>query len=113
LISWGVIAALMGFIGHSWMNFGSNEDQFYALRFILGLAEAGYFPGIIVFLSHWFRYEDRAKAKSHFMIGLPIATMKGGWLFERQDQLLRFRVVVSGRMHFDRGIACDFGQAAR
>src|SRR5262245_40080712 len=75
MISWGVIASLMGFIGHSWMNFGSNQDQFYALRFILGLAEAGYFPGIIVFLSHWFRYEDRAKAKSHFMIGLPIATM--------------------------------------
>jgi MFS transporter, ACS family, tartrate transporter len=77
MISWGVIASLMGFIGHSWMNFGSNQDQFYALRFILGLAEAGYFPGIIVFLSHWFRYEDRAKAKSHFMIGLPIATMIG------------------------------------
>jgi ACS family tartrate transporter-like MFS transporter len=68
---------MMGFIGLPWMNFASNEDQFYILRFILGLAEAGYFPGIIVFLSHWFRYEDRAKAKSHFMIGLPIATLVG------------------------------------
>jgi MFS transporter, ACS family, tartrate transporter len=77
MISWGIIAALMGFIGLPWMNFASDENQFYSLRFILGLAEAGYFPGIIVFLSHWFRYEDRAKAKSHFMIGLPIATMIG------------------------------------
>ena len=77
MISWGIIAALMGFIGKPWMNFASEENQFYSLRFILGLAEAGYFPGIIVFLSHWFRYEDRAKAKSHFMIGLPIATMIG------------------------------------
>jgi MFS transporter, ACS family, tartrate transporter len=77
MISWGIIATLMGFIGLPWMNFASNENQFYVLRFILGLAEAGYFPGIIVFLAHWFRYEDRAKAKSHFMIGLPIATMIG------------------------------------
>jgi len=77
MISWGIVAALMGFIGKPWMNFGAETDQFYILRFILGLAEAGYFPGIVVFLSHWFRYEDRAKAKSHFMIGLPIATMIG------------------------------------
>jgi MFS transporter, ACS family, tartrate transporter len=77
MISWGIVAALMGFIGKPWMNFGAEKDQFYVLRFILGLAEAGYFPGIVVFLSHWFRYEDRAKAKSHFMIGLPIATMIG------------------------------------
>jgi len=77
MISWGIVAAFMGFIGKPWMNFGAEKDQFYVLRFILGLAEAGYFPGIVVFLSHWFRYEDRAKAKSHFMIGLPIATMIG------------------------------------
>ncbi|MCI0525300.1 MAG: MFS transporter [Acidobacteria bacterium] len=77
MISWGIIATMMGFIGLPRMNFASNEDQFYILRFVLGLAEAGYFPGIIVYLSHWFRYEDRAKAKSHFMIGLPIATMIG------------------------------------
>ncbi len=77
MISWGIVAALMGLIGTRWMNFASDENQFYVLRFILGLAEAGYFPGIIVYLSHWFRYEDRAKAKSHFMIGLPIATMAG------------------------------------
>lgn len=77
MISWGIIAALMGLIGTPWMNFASNENQFYILRFILGLAEAGYFPGIIVYLSHWFRYEDRAKAKAGFMVGLPIATMIG------------------------------------
>jgi MFS transporter, ACS family, tartrate transporter len=77
MISWGILATLMGFVGQPWMNFASNENQFYVLRFILGLAEAGFFPGIVVFLSHWFRYEDRAKAKSLFMIGIPIATMIG------------------------------------
>jgi ACS family tartrate transporter-like MFS transporter len=77
MISWGVIAALMGLIGTKWMSFSDNVTQFYVLRFILGIAEAGFFPGIVVYLSHWFRYADRAKAKSQFMIGLPIATMLG------------------------------------
>lgn len=78
MISWGVIATLMGFIGEQWMSvLGDNVTQFYVLRFILGIAEAGFFPGIVVFLAHWFRYEDRAKAKANFMIGIPIASMIG------------------------------------
>lgn len=77
MISWGVIASLMGLIGTKWMNFSDNITQFYVLRFILGIAEAGFFPGIVVYLAHWFRYTDRAKAKSLFMIGIPIATMVG------------------------------------
>ncbi len=77
MISWGIIATCMGFIGTKWMNFGDNVTQFYVLRFILGMAEAGFFPGIVVFLTHWFRPEDRAKAKANFMIGIPIATMIG------------------------------------
>jgi ACS family tartrate transporter-like MFS transporter len=77
MISWGIIATIMGFIGLPSMNFAGAEDQFYVLRFILGLAEAGFFPGIVVFLAHWFRYEDRAKAKSLFMIGIPIGTVIG------------------------------------
>ncbi|MBS1789889.1 MAG: MFS transporter [Acidobacteria bacterium] len=77
MISWGVIASLMGLIGTKWMNFSDNVTQFYTLRFILGIAEAGFFPGIVVYLAHWFRYTDRAKAKSLFMIGIPIATMIG------------------------------------
>lgn len=77
MISWGIVAAMMGLIDTPWLNFTSVENQFYGLRFILGLAEAGFFPGIIVYLSHWFRYEDRAKAKAFFMIGIPIATVIG------------------------------------
>lgn len=77
MISWGVVASAMGLIGTHWLGFMSWKSQFYWLRFILGLAEAGFFPGIIVYLSHWFRYEDRARAKANFMIGLPIATMVG------------------------------------
>jgi ACS family tartrate transporter-like MFS transporter len=111
MISWGIVASLMGLIGTPYLNFlcvvdwcaifrpfttvlgwitslwGSKPpnmtncscdvQQFYFLRFVLGIAEAGFFPGIIVYLSHWFRYSDRAKAKSQFMIGLPIATIIG------------------------------------
>jgi sugar phosphate permease len=69
MISWGIMAALMGFI--------NSAGQFYAVRFALGLAEAGFFPGIIVYLGHWFRYEDRAKAVAFFMSALPISNLVG------------------------------------
>lgn len=86
MISWGIIAALMGLIGLPLFDFISTKQQFYWLRFILGLAEAGFFPGIVVYLSHWFRYTDRARAKSFFMIGIPVATIIGvplsRWIME-------------------------------
>ncbi len=69
MISWGAIAVAMGFI--------QNATQFYWLRFFLGVAEAGFFPGILVYLSHWFRQDDRAKAIALFMSAVPIATIIG------------------------------------
>lgn len=75
MVSWGIIASLMGFIGLPIFQFMHAEAQFNSLRFILGLAEAGFFPGVIVYLSHWFLYEDRAKTKSMFLIGIPLATI--------------------------------------
>jgi len=77
MISWGLVASLMGFIGMGWMNVVGVKEQFYGLRFILGLAEAGFFPGVVVYLSHWFRPEDRGRAKAKFMIGIPISTLVG------------------------------------
>jgi sugar phosphate permease len=69
MISWGILAVLTGFI-HS-------ATQFYWVRFLLGAAEAGFFPGIIVYFSHWFRYEDRAKAVALFMAAIPISSIVG------------------------------------
>ncbi len=69
MISWGIVAILMGFI--------QTKSQFYTARFVLGAAEAGFFPGIIVYFSHWFRYEDRAKAVALFMAAIPIANIIG------------------------------------
>jgi len=58
--------------------------ELYLARFLLGAAEAGFFPGVIVYLSHWFIQEDRAKATSHFMAAIPvsliIASPVAGWI---------------------------------
>jgi MFS transporter, ACS family, tartrate transporter len=69
MISWGILATWMGFI--------HGKTEFYWIRFFLGAAEAGFFPGIIVYLSHWFRYEDRAKAVALFMSAIPVSNILG------------------------------------
>ena len=69
MVTWGIVAILMGFI--------HTKPQFYSARFLLGAAEAGFFPGIIVYFSHWFRYEDRAKAVALFMAAIPVANIIG------------------------------------
>jgi len=70
LLTWGVLASATGLI-HS-------SGQFYALRFLLGVAEAGFVPGILVYLSHWYRAEDRGKAVSLFFAGIPASQVVGG-----------------------------------
>lgn len=69
MISWGIIAILTGFV--------RTATQFYWIRFLLGAAEAGFFPGIVVYLSHWFRYADRSKALAFFMAAQPISNLIG------------------------------------
>src|SRR6478609_11705437 len=58
--------------------------QLYLARFLLGDAEAGFFPAVIVYLSHWFIQEDRAKATSNFMAAIPVSLVIGspvaGWI---------------------------------
>ncbi len=69
LLSWGTVTVGMAFI--------HTPHQFYTVRFLLGLAEAGFFPGIIVYLTHWFIYEDRAKAVAFFMAAIPLSFVVG------------------------------------
>ena len=69
LISWGLLASLTGLI--------QSQQHFYWIRFLLGAAEAGFFPGIIVYITHWYRYEDRAKAVAMFMAAIPLANIIG------------------------------------
>ena len=70
MITWGLISAAMMFV--------QGEKSFYAMRFLLGVAEAGFLPGIIYYLSQWFPREERAKAVSWFMIGIPLSVVFGG-----------------------------------
>ena len=65
MISWGIVAALTALV--------KTPYQFYGLRALLGLAEAGFFPGVIVYLTHWFPSRDRTRALSWFLIGTPVA----------------------------------------
>jgi len=67
MVSWGLMAGLTAFV--------RTPTEFYTVRFLLGLAEAGFFPGVIVYLTHWFTSRDRAKALSYFLIATPFAQM--------------------------------------
>src|SRR5450631_1025938 len=69
LISWGFVTILVAMI--------HTPAQFYGARFFLGAAEAGFFPGIVVYLTHWFRHEDRARAGAFFFSAIPIANVIG------------------------------------
>jgi len=70
LMAWGALTTLTGFV--------HTPHQLYGARFLLGAAEAGFFPGVIVYLSHWFIYQDRAKAVARFMAAIPIGFVLGG-----------------------------------
>jgi MFS transporter, ACS family, tartrate transporter len=69
MIVWGLITALTA-LAHT-------PFQLYVGRFLLGAAEAGFFPGVIVYLSHWFLQADRAKATSKFMSAIPLSFVIG------------------------------------
>jgi len=69
LVVWGALAALCGLI--------DTATEFYWVRFFLGIAQAGFFPGVLVYLTHWFRYEDRAKAVAMLMSAIPASNMVG------------------------------------
>jgi ACS family tartrate transporter-like MFS transporter len=86
MVSWGLVAALMGFLGTPMFGSFGLVTQFYGLRLLLGIAEAGFFPGVIVYISHWYRLEDRAGAKAYFMIAQPLSIALGvpvsRWILE-------------------------------
>ena len=69
LISWGTVAVLTGFV--------QTVHQLYLARFLLGLAEAGYFPGIVLYLTYWFRQREQAQAIALFMTAVPVASFVG------------------------------------
>ncbi|MEM5278111.1 MFS transporter [Cupriavidus taiwanensis] len=79
MISWGLLSGVMAFVTTPW--------QFYTVRFLLGVAEAGFYPGVILYLTYWFPNRRRAKVTAIFQAGIPIAGLLGsplsGWILER------------------------------
>jgi ACS family tartrate transporter-like MFS transporter len=69
LITWGILATLTGF--------AHTVHQLYVVRFLLGLAEAGYLPGIVLYLTYWFRRREQAQAVALFLTGLPVTSILG------------------------------------
>ena len=97
VVTWGFVAAAMAFV--------QGPTSFYALRVLLGIAEAGFFPGMILYLTYWFPRRDRARMTSLFYAALPLSAVVGApistWLISRGDDVLgltgwRFMYLVEG-----------------
>lgn len=69
MITWGLVVVLTGFV--------QNAGHLYILRFLLGIAEAGFFPGIILYLTYWFKENERSKATAVLLLALPVGGLIG------------------------------------
>ena len=78
MITWGLLSAMFMFV--------ETPTGFYVLRFLLGLAEAGFYPGVILYLTYWYPAQRRAKIIALFMSAIPVAGIFGnplsGWIME-------------------------------
>ena len=78
MITWGAISTLTMFV--------QTPTQFYVMRFLLGVAEAGFFPGIILYLTYWFPAEQRGRMTALFMTAIPMSGVIGsplsGWIMQ-------------------------------
>lgn len=70
MITWGLLSAGMAFV--------TDEYTFYVMRILLGAAEAGLFPGVLLYLTYWFGRKDRARATAYFLLGVCIANVISG-----------------------------------
>jgi MFS transporter, ACS family, tartrate transporter len=107
MITWGIVSACMALV--------VGVKSFYLVRFLLGVAEAGFFPGIIFYLTHWFPAAHRARMVGLFMIGIPISGLIGAPLstaiLEHLDQVAglhgwQWMFVIEGLPSIALGIAC-------
>ncbi len=110
LVSWGLIASLTAFV--------ATDTWLFVLRFLLGVAEAGFFPGVILYLTFWFPKRVRAKATALFLLAVPLSSVIGApvtaGLIQFGDALIegfsgwRFMFLVEGLPAVLLGIVCWF-----
>jgi MFS transporter, ACS family, tartrate transporter len=100
LVLWGLVASLSGFV-HS-------ATQLYVLRFLLGAAEAGFFPGVIIYLTHWFRAKDQATSVALFTAAIPVSYLLGAplstWIMDHAGW--RWMLTLEGIPAVIGGVAC-------
>jgi len=70
MITWGLLSGATMLV--------ATPTQFYVLRFLLGVAEAGFFPGVMLYLTYWYPTQRRSKIMAMFLMGLPMASLVGG-----------------------------------
>lgn len=107
MVTWGLVSMATGFI--------HNATQLYVVRFFLGVAEAGFFPAVIIYLSFWFTKAYRARVTGLFLLGIPTASIVGAplstWLMSAADGWFghsgwRWMFVLEGAPAVLLGIAC-------
>ena len=107
LITWGIVSVLTAFVHTAW--------QLYSLRFLLGVAEAGFFPGIIIYLTCWFRKRDQATTIALFTAAIPVSYLLGAplstWIMDIFDGASgftgwRWMLLLEGAPAILGGIAC-------
>ena len=109
MVSWGIVASITTFVPSAgWM---------YVLRILLGIAEAGFFPGVILYLTFWFPKRQRAKAVGLFMVAVPLSSAIGSplsaWLISAGHGIFgldgwRFMFLVEGLPALLLGVVCWF-----
>lgn len=108
LVSWGVVATASAFV--------QNSTQLYVLRFLLGIAEAGFFPGIIVYLTYWFRNKEIATTVALFTSAIPVSYILGAplstWIMDNVHWLQwsgwRWMLFLEGIPAVFFGVVCFF-----
>jgi MFS transporter, ACS family, tartrate transporter len=107
MLLWGLVASAMMFVSGAW--------SFYALRFVLGAAEAGFFPGVIFYLTHWYPRAYRSRTVSVFMVAAVVSFVVGsplsGWLMDHPQFGLKdwqWLFLVEGLPSFLLGIVVFF-----
>jgi D-galactonate transporter len=86
MLCWGMVSGLTMFITTEW--------TFYAMRFLLGMAEAGFFPGIILYLTYWYPAERRGRITTMFMVAVPVSGVIGGplsgWILQNMAGVMGY-----------------------
>ncbi|WP_244438787.1 MFS transporter [Paraburkholderia dilworthii] len=106
LVTWGIISIISAFV--------HNATQLYVLRFLLGVAEAGFFPGIIVYLTYWFRAKELATTVALFTAAIPVSYIIGAplstWIMDNVHWMnwsgWRWMLVLEGAPALIGGIMC-------